>query len=271
MLWLQVVILAIVEGLTEFIPVSSTGHLIIVGHFFNVAEDEFIRMFDVVVQFGAILAVLFLYRRTFFDAIGDIKRKEFHGKNLQILYKTAVACIPATLCGFLFYKSIKAMFSVKIVAASLIIGGMVLILTDLYIKSRSKKESRDTVKDLVALSYKQALLVGLAQCFSIIPGVSRSGSTIVGGVFANLEKNVATEFSFFLALPIISMAAMYDLYKNIEFLTTDTIPLLLLGLSVSFIFAYLSGVILIKIVKSIGLSVFAIYRIILGCTIFVIL
>ncbi|MDY3113662.1 MAG: undecaprenyl-diphosphate phosphatase [Helicobacter sp.] len=244
--FLYAIILGIVEGLTEFLPISSTGHLILTSELLGIPQDDFHKTFEVVIQLGSILAVLFVFREKLFNSF-----------NLWV--KLAIGFLPAGILGFLFYSHIKALFAPITVAIMLIIGGIVFIVLEIFYK---KKEHH--IKNVESLSYKQALAVGFFQALAMIPGTSRSGATIVGGLLLGCTRKTATEFSFLLALPTMILASLYSLYKNYEVLNADN----LLILSVGFIVAFLSALCAIKLflsfISRFNFIPFGIYRIILG-------
>jgi undecaprenyl-diphosphatase len=239
----EVFILSLIEGLTEFIPVSSTGHLILVGQLLKLEHSEFLKAFDVIIQFGAILAVIFLYHRQFLKI------------DFQFYKKLLIGFIPAGLIGF-FTKDLVAqmMESTNIVAWSLILGGVFLIFADKLFKKSERTEV--TMID----SFK----VGFFQCLALIPGVSRSGATIVGAQALGISKEKAAEFSFFLAVPTMAAATLYKTWKIRNTIETDQIFNLSLGVILSFLFAVLAIKFFITLVKRYGFRWFGVYRILLG-------
>ncbi len=253
-LFCKAVILGIVEGLTEFIPVSSTGHLIVVSDVLKF-DNNFAKLFEVVIQLGAILAVVWLYRKKIINIIFGFfsDRKSFSfGINLLIAF------IPAALVGFFFHGIIKQyLFNPVTVAAALVAGGIIIIIIE-------KLNIKETIGEALDISKKSALIVGLSQILSLIPGVSRSASTIMGGVCSGLSRKAAAEFSFFLAIPIMFAATFYDLYKNAEIVNMHAVSVIIVG----FAAAFLSSVIVIKwfikFISSHDFKIFAYYRIIFG-------
>lgn len=241
--FIEVFILSLIEGLTEFIPVSSTGHLILVGQLLNLEHSEFLKAFDVIIQFGAILAVIFLYHRQFLKI------------DLQFYKKLLIGFLPAGLIGF-FTKDLiaKMMESTSIVAWSLILGGVFLIFADKLFKKSERTEV--TMID----SFK----VGFFQCLALIPGVSRSGATIVGAQALGISKEKAAEFSFFLAVPTMAAATLYKGWKIRNTIQSDQIFNLSLGIILSFVFAVLAIKFFMSLVKRYGFRWFGIYRILLG-------
>ncbi|HEV7347268.1 undecaprenyl-diphosphate phosphatase [Telluribacter sp.] len=239
----QAIILAIVEGVTEFLPVSSTGHMIIFSSFMGISHLEFTKMFTVNIQFGAILSVLVLYRRRFFQT------REFY-------YKLFVAFLPAAVIGFLLNDLIDAMLeNVWVVAISLLLGGIILVFID--------KIANEYPKDR-EISYPEALKVGFFQCIAMIPGVSRSAATIIGGMFQGLTRKQSAEFSFFLAVPTMAAAAGYKFLKTYESIRAEDIETLIVGNLVAFIVAMLAIRFFINFLTRYGFKLFGYYRIILG-------
>lgn len=259
-IWLKALILGIIEGLTEFIPVSSTGHLIILSDYiaFNgKAADSF----SIFIQLGAILAVVFIYKERF---IGLVKKDKNNFSGFTALFLLFIAATPACILGALFYSKIKGvLFTPFYVSLALIFGGLLLIFFD-------KKEEQAT-NSLDLVSVKQAITVGLFQCFALIPGMSRSGSTIVGGMCGGLNKKTAADFSFILAVPVMFAAVFYDLYKSYEFLSLSDIKLFLFGFLVAFVFSFFAIKFFLNLLKTLGFLPFGIYRIILGILVLIML
>jgi undecaprenyl-diphosphatase len=257
LLILKVITLGIVEGLTEYLPVSSTGHLIIIGD--KLKFDEIPdKIFETSIQFGAILAVIILYRVRIKNIILNFYKDSPEQK---ITINLILAFMPAAIIGLLLHGFIKEyLFTVKIVALSLILGGIIMIIIDkLNIQRETKK--------LENISLKQALSIGFFQCIAMIPGVSRSGATIVGGVLIGLTRKNAAEFSFFLAIPTIFAASVYDIVKHYHLLTLEHLNLILIGFVTSFISAFIVVSRFIGIIQRYGFMPFGIYRVILGCII----
>lgn len=232
LLWVAF-LLGIIEGATEFLPVSSTGHLIIAADFLNFS-DKSSEVFEIFIQLGAILAVITEYRKRLISTICDIPHKS---EAQKFFIAIGIAFIPAACLGFFFHALIKEfLFNPITVAVALIVGGVIMIAIEKRMLI-SIKTSSDHV------SFKQALLIGLAQCFSLIPGVSRAAATIMGGVLCGLDRKTATEFSFFLAIPIIIAASLYDLIMNFHVLDKDDFVVFLVG----FVTAYISALLVIRI------------------------
>lgn len=241
----EAIILAIIEGLTEFLPVSSTGHMIIGSTMMGLQESPFVKMFTIAIQFGAILSVVFLYRRRFF-------------KSFDFYFKLLVAFIPAAIVGYLLNDFIDKMLeSVVIVAIMLVIGGIVLVFVDDWFK---KGEIDFDV------NYKEAFVIGLFQVIAMIPGVSRSAATIIGGLTQKLTRKAAAEFSFFLAVPTMFAATVYKMYQyHKEYgLNTDSLDVLIVGNLVALVVAFFAIKSFVNYVTANGFKVFGYYRIVVG-------
>ena len=255
-IWVAVV-LGIVEGLTEFLPVSSTGHLIVVGDLINFHGDK-AKCFEVFIQLGAILAVMCLYWRRFiglipFRGLRFDETEGFSGaRGLALLFLTSV---PAATLGLLVHKAIKYyLFGPVTVAWALGVGGIAMLLAERY-KPASKVQALD------GISYRQALMIGVFQCFSLWPGMSRSASTIIGGLFSGLDRKAATEYSFLAAVPIMIAATCFDLYKNYSLFQASDVVFLIVGFVVSFVAAGLAVKGFIALVQRWSLAPYAWYRI----------
>jgi undecaprenyl-diphosphatase len=248
MTWLQTIIIAIVEGLTEFLPVSSTGHMIITESALGVESTEFVKAFTVIIQFGAILSVVVLYFKRFFQSF-------------DFYWKLFIAFIPAAVLGFLFSDKIDELLeSVTVVAVMLIIGGIFMLFVD---KIFEKTDVDQTITP------KKAIIIGFCQCIAMIPGVSRSMATIVGGMSQKLTRKHAAEFSFFLAVPTMFAASAYKLLKLIsdpagKQVLTENLDILIIGNAVAFVVAILAIKFFIDFVSKYGFKAFGYYRIILG-------
>lgn len=245
----QAIVLAIIEGLTEFLPVSSTGHMIIASSFFGIAHDDFTKLFTIVIQLGAILSVVVLYFKRFFQT-------------LDFYFKLLVAFIPAVILGLLLSDFIDGLLENPVtVAVSLVLGGIILLKVDEWFKDSSSPENT------TAITYLTAFKIGLFQCLAMIPGVSRSGASIVGGMSQKLSRKTAAEFSFFLAVPTMFGATAkkcYDYYKDGFVLSHDQINFLIIGNVVAFIVAMLAIKTFIGFLNKNGFKVFGYYRIIAG-------
>lgn len=253
-LLLKAFILGLVEGATEFLPISSTGHLIIVGDLLNFNDDKG-KIFEIVIQLGAILAVCYEFKKRLTDMLTHITTQATSQKFVINLF---IAFLPAALLGLAFHHQIKEyLFSPFSVAIALIVGGFVILL----IENTAKKP---VTFDIEALTALQALKIGLAQAVSLVPGVSRAGATILGGMVFGLSRQAATEFSFFLAIPIMFAATAYDLLKSWQLLSIDDTPMFVVGFITAFISALLVIKMLLRFVATHNFKVFAWYRIIFG-------
>lgn len=245
---LQALIFGIVEGITEFLPISSTGHLMLTAQLLGLSQTEFLKTFEIVIQFGAILSVVVLYWKTLLV-------------NFEALKRVILAFLPTAALGLLFYKIIKQylMKSNQVVLWSMFIGGICLIVFEIL-----HKEKDDAVDDISNIPYRSALMIGLFQSIAMIPGVSRSAATIVGGLILGLRRKTIVEFSFLLAVPTMLAATALDLMKNASQFSMAQINFLSIGFIVSFIFALLSVKFLLNYIKHHTFISFGIYRIILA-------
>lgn len=258
MIFFQALLLAIVEGLTEYLPISSTGHMIFVSSYFNIQNDDFVKLFQVSIQFGAILAVVALYWKKFFD---------FTKFNFYI--KLACAVIPALVLGKLFDDKIEAVLGDPVpIAIVLIVGGIILLFVDNYFQNPTISEEKD-------ITIKKGVAIGFWQCLAMMPGTSRSAASIIGGMQQGLTRHAAAEFSFFLAVPTMLAVTMYSVFlktyettqlKGYELLlqSEDNIKLFLIGNVVAFIVAILAIKFFIGIIKQYGFKPWGWYRIVMG-------
>jgi undecaprenyl-diphosphatase len=259
LLW-KAALLGLVEGATEFIPVSSTGHLIVVSEWLNLV-DERAKTFDIFIQLGAILAIVWLYRRRLGHAFFSPSRNP---GDRRLIGNLIIAFVPAAVVGFLTHEWIKArLFSTLVVAVALVTGGLLILLIEHW----SPRSTVDTMDDV---SPRTALGIGLAQVLSLVPGVSRSGATIMGGYALGLSRVVATEFSFFLAVPIMLVATVFDLVKSWSYLAPSDVPMFAVGFIVSFVSAVVVVRAFLRYVSAHSFSAFAWYRIGLGIVLLVI-
>lgn len=244
---LDSLILGLVEGFTEFLPISSTAHLILTSHILGLGQTAFVKTFEIAIQSGAILAVIIVYWRKFLD--------------LEVVKKIIVAFIPTAIIGLAFYKIIKVYFldNIYIVLGALAVGGILLIVFEKLFK----QDESTLVQDVKALSYKKAALIGVAQAVAIIPGVSRSGATIVGGLLAGMSRAAIVEFSFLLAAPTIAAATVLDLYKNAGAFTADQTTSLVIGFIAALVTALVGIKFLLSYVRSKSFVGFGVYRIVL--------
>ncbi len=249
MTFLQAIYLGIVEGLTEFLPISSTGHLILLSHYFQIPQDNFLVVFEIAIQLGAICAVVLLFRKRLF--------------RVQTIKRLAVAFIPTGIAGFLIYPHIKALLTNPlIVGITLLIGGIIILFAENYY---FKQQQNNLVEFHHEISIKEAFLLGLYQVLAMIPGVSRSGAVIVGGLYMKMERRLLTEFTFLLAVPTMSAATLYSMYKNQEaIMQAGNFSLLLTGILTSFVVATFVIKLFLDYIKRHTFIVFGVYRIILG-------
>ena len=256
-------ILGIVEGATEFLPISSTGHLIVAASLLG-AHDEVGKVFEIAIQIGAILAVVWAYRERFFSALANVTHR---GNGQRFFINLFIAFLPVAVLGLLFNKAIKAvLFNAYGVAAASIIGALVILWVERD-SPRELRESRVRVRDVDSMSAFDALKIGFAQCFGLFPGMSRSGSTLIGAMLFGLSRRTATEFSFFLGVPTLVAASLYSLYKERALLSAADIPAFVVGTVVSFIVALLVIKWLINFIANHSLKSFAWYRIAFGIAI----
>ena len=253
-------ILGIIEGLTEFLPISSTAHLIIAGHWLGLPSSEFLKTFQISIQLGAILAVVMLYWRRI------LSKRELIGK-------VGAAFIPTALIGLAFYKIIKTYLleSLPLIAGTLLIGGLLIIVLEKYYLHRQVKENKpaetlpkNETETEIKISYRQSVLIGLFQALAIIPGVSRSGATIIGGLGLGIRRRDIVEFSFLLAIPTMAAATGLDLYKSQLLLGPEEILIWLVGFITSFITAIIGIKFFLKFIKNHNFIPFGWYRIIIG-------
>ena len=253
----EAIIIAIVEGITEFLPVSSTGHMIITQKLLGVEASDFTRLFTVGIQLGAILAVLVLYWKRFIYPLREGK--------WNFYLKLLVAVIPALLLGFIFSDEIDALLdSAMVVAITMIVGGFILLFID-------KVFSKEKIKTDEQLSFKKAFIIGLWQCVAMIPGVSRSAASIIGGMQQQLSRKLAAEFSFFLAVPTMAAATGYKLMQGYQTIGVSDIKLFVIGNVVAFVVAMLAIKLFIGFLQKHGFRVFGWYRIIAGIVLLVLL
>jgi len=251
----QAILLAVIEGLTEFLPVSSTGHMILGSSLMGIKSDNFVKLFTVAIQLGAILSVIVLYFKRFFQSIG-------------FYFKLLVAFLPAVFFGLLLSDKIDQLLESSLaVAISLLVGGLILLFVDRWFNHGDINNTDD-------ITYGTAFKIGLFQCISMIPGVSRSASTIVGGMSQKLSRKTAAEFSFFLAVPTMFGATakkLFDFYQNGFVINQEQVNLLIIGNLVAFIVAMLAIRYFITFLQSRGFRIFGWYRIIVGGIILILL
>ena len=246
----QTIILGIVEGVTEFLPISSTGQMILTSKILGLTQNDFLKSFEIIIQLGAIFAVVVLYFKKFFD--------------WEVLKRIIIGFIPTGIIGLIFYKIVKNFLgSESVVLWSLFLGGIVIILFEIFKKAEDKSEL-----GIKSLSYKDCAIVGLFQSIAIIPGVSRSAATIIGGLSIGIDRKTITEYSFLIAVPTMLAATALELIKGIGATTSSQLGLLVTGLLVSFIVALIAVKTFISFVKNHKFTGFGIYRILVSIIFF---
>ena len=252
---LQAIILGVIEGVTEFLPVSSTGHMIVASHLMHLPETEFLKTFEIAIQLGAIGAVAGLYWRTFL-------------LDWEIVLKVLAAFVPTAVVGFVLYKFVKHYFlgNAFIVMEALFVGGVFIVLFERIYKSKE-----DNIKEIVKISYPQAMLIGLCQALAVIPGVSRSAATILGGLMLGVSRKTIVEFSFLLAVPTMLAATVLDLMKTEADLSTNEWGMLAVGFVVAFVVAWISVKFLLRYIQRHDFMIFGFYRIIAAIVFFFLL
>jgi undecaprenyl-diphosphatase len=243
----QAIIIGIIEGFTEFLPISSTGHMIIASKFMGVSESTLTEAYQVIIQFAAIIAVMIIYREKMTLSKIDLWKKIF------------IAFLPLAIVGFIFKDQIKTLFNVQTVAWMFIIGGIVFLVMEYFYE-----EKEYHIKNVEKVSYKQALGVGIAQIFSLVPGTSRAGATIVGGLLIHLDRETAAEFSFLLAIPVMMAVSGYDFLKHYQDFADANWGAFLIGFIVAFIVAYATIKLFLVFLHRFTFVAFGIYRIIFG-------
>lgn len=260
-------ILGVVEGLTEFLPVSSTGHMIIVGHLLGF-EGETAKTFEVVIQLGSILAVVVMFWRRLFGLIGihfgRPPQHEGEGKGRLTLIHILLGMVPAVVLGLVFHDAIKSLFNPINVMYALVVGGVLLIAAELLKPKEPKAPGLDD------MTYRQAFMIGCFQCLALWPGFSRSGATISGGMLMGVSRYAASEFSFLLAVPMMIGATALDLYKSYHFLTAADFPMFAVGFVTAFLVALVAIKTFLQLIKRISFIPFAIYRFIVAAAVYVV-
>lgn len=245
-------ILGLIEGLTEFLPISSTAHLILASEWLRLPSSDFLKTFEISIQLGAILAVVILYWKKIWN-------------NWQLVGKVVAAFVPTAIIGFLLYDLVKGFLleSLATIAIALIAGGIAIIILETYYSRRDgKKEEADDGK--IEISYKQAVLIGLFQALAVVPGVSRAGATVIGGLGLGIKRRQIVEFSFLLAIPTMAAATGYDLLKTPLAFTNQEIAIWAAGFAMSFVTAILGVKFFLRFIQKNNFSAFGWYRIILG-------
>ncbi|WP_291914226.1 undecaprenyl-diphosphate phosphatase [Limnohabitans sp.] len=255
MLLLKAAVMGVVEGLTEFLPISSTGHLILAGALLGFDDDK-AKVFDIAIQTGAILAVIIVY----WQKISSTVRALPHSADAQrFALNVFIAFVPAVILGLMFGKAIKAnLFTPEVVATSFIIGGFIILWAE------RRQASAVRIGEVEDMRWQDALKVGLVQCLAMIPGTSRSGATIIGGMLLGMSRKAATDFSFYLAIPTLIGAGAYSLYKDRALLSMADAPMFAVGLVFSFLSAWVCVRWLLKFISTNSFEVFAWYRIVFG-------
>ena len=243
----QSIILGIIEGFTEFLPISSTGHMIVASKFLGLPQSENIKAFEVIIQLAAILAVVVIYR------------EKFSLKKIELWKKLIIAYLPLAIVGFIFRHQIKELFSIQIVAIMFIIGGVIFLIVEKFYK-----EKDHTVTKVEDVTYKQSLWIGIAQIFALIPGTSRAGSTIIGGLLVGLNRKISAEFSFLLAFPVMLTVSGYDMLKHYKEFSDTNLLTLGIGFLVSFIVAFITIKLFLSFLDRFTFVSFGVYRIIFG-------
>lgn len=244
---LQAIILGIVEGVTEFLPISSTGHMIVVSSWLSIDQTESNKAFEVIIQLSAILAVIANYK------------EKFSLQHSALWAKVALAFIPVGVVGLLFHHAIKEFFTVSTVGVMFIVGGVVFLVVEYFYK-----ENKAHVVDVEAITYKQALWIGLAQVLALVPGTSRAGASIIGALLVGLNRKASAEFSFLLALPVLAAAAGFDMLKHYKDFSGDGLLVLSVGFVTSFVVAFVTIKLFLRFLQSFTFVGFGIYRIAFG-------
>ncbi|HIO95859.1 MAG TPA: undecaprenyl-diphosphate phosphatase [Campylobacterales bacterium] len=244
---IQAIIIGIIEGFTEFLPISSTGHMIVASEFLGIEQTAIIKAYEVIIQFAAILAVMLLYR------------DKINLKEIELWQKIMMAFLPLAIVGFLLKDWIKEIFTISTVAWMFIIGGVIFIVVEYF-----HKDEESTSKEVEEVTWIQALWIGLGQILSLVPGTSRAGSTIIAGMLSGVNRKTSTEFSFLLAIPVMMAVSGYDLLKHYdEFIGAD-LTAFAVGFVVAFVVAYLTIKLLIVFLQRFTFVAFGIYRILFG-------
>jgi len=252
---IKAIVMGLVEGVTELLPISSTGHLILAGELMNFMDKDKRVVFEVFIQMGALMAIVWEYRSKIFGSLFAIGHPGA-GRNLYL--NLMIGFLPAAILGFILSDFItEVLFSPYVVAGGFIVGGFIIIWVE-------KRAYAPTLDDMDKVTYSTALKIGLCQCLALIPGTSRSGSTIIGGMFFGMSRTAATEFSFFLALPMISAASLYSLFKARDLLVMEDVGVLAIGFITSFISAFIVMRALLRFISNHTFMAFAWYRIVFG-------
>jgi len=243
----QAIIIGIIEGFTEFLPISSTGHMIVASKFLGIEESALIKAYEVIIQFAAIMAVMLIYR------------EKITFKKIDLWQKLFVAFLPLAIVGYIFKDHIKALFTVETVAWMFIIGGVIFLVVEYFYE-----EKKAHVTHVEKVNYKQALWVGIAQIFSLVPGTSRAGATIIGGLLVGLDRKTSMEFSFLLAIPVMAAVTGYDLLKHYQDFADANWGAFIIGFVTAFIVAYITIKLFLVFIQRFTFVAFGVYRIIFG-------
>ena len=247
------IILGTIEGFTEFLPISSTGHLIVATHFLGIDQTNVTKAYEVIIQFAAILAVYFNYQ------------DKFTLKKMDLWIKVFLAFLPIAIIGFIFSHQIKELFNLNIVATMFIVGGVIFLIVEKFFILHDN----NLIDDVEKVTLKQSLIIGFAQIFALIPGTSRAGSTIIGALLVGLSRKASAEFSFLLAFPVMSAVTAYDLLKHYHEFSDANIMTLAVGFIISFIVAFITIKLFLKFLDNFTFVSFGIYRILFGVTLLV--
>ena len=243
----QAIIIGIIEGFTEFLPISSTGHMIVASEFLGISQDSLTKAYEVIIQFAAIMAVMLIYK------------EKITFKKTKLWTKLFVAFLPLAIVGFIFKDQIKALFNVETVAWMFIIGGIIFLIVEYFYK---EKESH--ISEVEDVTWIQAIWIGVAQVFALIPGTSRSGATIIGGLLVGLDRKTSSDFSFLLAIPVMGAVTAYDLLKHYKEFADANLLAFGIGFIVAFVIAYITVKLFLVFIQKFSFVPFGVYRIIFG-------
>lgn len=251
---MQAIIIGIIEGFTEFLPVSSTGHMIVASEFLGIEQTEVVKAYEVIIQFAAILAVILLYR------------DKINLKEVGLWQRVMVAALPILSIGYLFKDEIKSIFTASTSAWMFIIGGVIFIIVEYF-----HNEQKSTAHELETVSWKQSIWIGVGQVFSLIPGTSRAGSTIIAGMLSGVSRQASTEFSFLLAIPVMAAVSGHDLLEHYDKFLDANLTAFFVGFVVAFVVAYLTIKLFIAFLQRFTFVAFGVYRILFGIVLLMIL
>ena len=243
----QAIIIGIIEGFTEFLPISSTGHMIVASEFLGISQDSLTKAYEVIIQFAAILAVMLIYK------------EKITFKQTKLWTKLFVAFLPLAAIGYIFKDQIKALFTVETVAWMFIVGGIIFLIVEYFYQ-----EKETHVSDVEEVTFMQAIWIGIAQVFALVPGTSRAGATIIGGLLVGLDRKTSAEFSFLLAIPVMAAVSGYDLLKHYQDFANANWGAFIIGFVVAFVVAYITIKLFLAFIQRFTFVAFGIYRIIFG-------